>query len=186
MSTTTWTIDPTHSQIGFAVKHMMFAKVRGRFGSVEGEIVADPGSPGDATVEVRIDAASIDTNVEDRDEHLRSEDFLAVSSYPDITFRSTRVEGRPFEDDSFRLVGDLTIRGTTREVTLEATHEGTGEDPWGNTRAGFSAETTIDRRDFGLTWNQALEKGGILVGHDVDIRLEVQATAQVEAGVAAG
>lgn len=194
MSKTTWTIDPTHSQVEFAVKHMMFTTVRGRFATVQGRIEMDRDDPGASTVSVEIDASSIDTNVADRDQHLRSGDFLQVEDHPDITFRSKAIDGDPRkEGDTFTLVGDLTIRGTTREVSLKARFEGTGTDPWGGTRAGFSADTKIDRRDFGLTWNQALETGGVLVGHEVKIHLEVQAVEQaasevedVEVGAEAG
>lgn len=187
MSTTDWTIDQAHTQVGFAVKHMMFTTVRGKFAEVEGRIRMDPGGSGPSSVEVEIGAASIDTGVADRDEHLRSPDFLDVDNHPTLTFVSRRVEGDPSESGStFRVVGDLTIRGTTREVVLDARFEGTGEDPWGGTRAGFSADTVIDRRDFGLTWNQALETGGVLVGHDVKIHLEVQAVVAEEALAVAG
>lgn len=183
---TTWKIDPAHSAIGFSARHMMITRVRGRFTDVEGEITTDADDPASSSVKVDIDAASIDTNVEDRDAHLRSEDFLDVENHPRITFRSTRVEGATDEPGSeFRVAGDLTIAGTTREVTLDATFEGEGRDPWGGTRAAFSATTKIDRRDFGLTWNQALETGGVLVGHDVTIDLQVQAVKEQEAGAEA-
>lgn len=175
----TWTIDPVHTQVEVAVRHMMITTVRGRFPDVQGTITVDEEDPGSSGVEVTIDAAGIDTRNEDRDAHLRSEDFLDVEEYPEITFRSTRIEGAHDEPgESFRVVGDLTIRGETREVVLDATYEGTGEDPWGGTRAGFSASTEIDRRDFGLRWNQALETGGVLVANKVKIELEVQAVRQ--------
>ena len=182
MSTTTWNLDGTHSQIEFSVKHMMFTTVRGRFGEAEGQIKLDTADPSGSSVEVTIDAASLDTRVEDRDKHLRSEDFFDVENHPALTFRSREIRG-PIHDsgEAFQILGDLTIRDVTREVTLDARFEGTGTDPWGGTRAGFSAETTIDRRDFGLTWNQALEAGGVLVGHDVKIDLQVQAV-KVEDG----
>src|SRR5690606_5196459 len=167
MSVTTWKLDPTHSQVEFAVKHMMFTTVRGRFAGVDGTVRADPANPSNSSVEVVIDAGSIDTRAEDRDTHLRSEDFLDVEKHPQITFRSTGVEGAHAEPGAkFKVNGELTIRGVTRPVTLDATYEGTGTDPWGGTRSGFSAATKIDRRDFGLTWNQALETGGVLVGQD--------------------
>jgi polyisoprenoid-binding protein YceI len=172
----TWSIDPAHSSVEFSVKHMMFTTVRGRFKDVGGTIAVDGRAPDRSTVEVEIEAASIDTGVEDRDEHLRSADFLGVESHPKITFRSKRVEGAHARGgDRFRVIGDLTIRGETREVTLDAVLEGTGTDPWGNERAGFRATCEIDRRDFGLMWNQALETGGVLVGHNVRIELDVQA-----------
>lgn len=183
MKATTWKLDPVHSQIEFAVKHMMFTTVRGRFTDVDGEITFDPADPSNASVEVEIDAASIDTRAADRDQHLRSADFLDVESEPKLVFRSKRVEGSPSKaGDAFKVVGDLTIRGTTREVELDARFGGTGTDPWGGTRAGFSADTKIDRRDFGLTWNQALETGGVLVGNEVKIHLEAQAVLQEAAG----
>ncbi len=139
----------------------------------------DAGDPSRSSVEVEVDTASIDTGVEQRDGHLRSADFLDVESHPVLTFRSRRVEGASLEEGSrFRVVGDLTIRGTTREVVLDATYEGRGRDPWGGERASFSATTKIDRREFGLTWNQALETGGILVGNEIKISLEVQAVKQ--------
>lgn len=155
---------------------MMFTTVRGRFGEAEGKIQLNNENPSGSSVEVTIGASSLDTRVEDRDNHLRSADFFDVETYPTLRFRSREVRGsldKPGE--AFQIVGDLTIRGTTKEVTLDARFEGTGTDPWGGTRAGFSAQTTIDRRDFGLTWNQALETGGVLVGHDVKIDLQIQA-----------
>lgn len=185
MSATTWNLDATHSTVDFSVKHMMFTTVRGRFAQVEGTVAFDADAPEQSSVEVTIPTASIDTGVADRDGHLRSGDFFDVGNHPAMTFRSRRVEGGPIrEGDTFRVVGDLTIRGVTREVVLNARFEGAGTDPWGNTRSGFSATTTVDRRDFGLTWNQALETGGVLVGHEVKIELHVQAVAAVEAAVA--
>lgn len=175
----TWAIDSAHSQVEFTVKHMMITKVRGRFGELEGAIVLDNETPANSRVEVEIDASSIDTREPNRDEHLRSGDFLDVEHHPKLTFRSTRVEGLELEDGSgFTVVGELTIRGTTKEVELDARFEGQGQDPWGGERVAFSADTAIDRRDFGLTWNQALETGGVLVGNQVRIHLEAQAVAQ--------
>ena len=174
--TTVWTLDPAHSLVEFSAKHMMITTVKGRFSDVKGTITVDEANPDRSVVEVEIDTASIDTRQEQRDAHLRSADFLDVEQYPTITFRSKRVEGAHAEaGDSFRLVGDLTIRGVTREVVLDAAFEGTGTDPWGGERASFSAETKLDRRDFGLTWNQALETGGILVSNQLKLSLEVQA-----------
>lgn len=176
---TTWSIDPAHSQVGFMVKHMMITKVRGRFTDLEGTITLDDAEPRNSSVAVTIDAASIDTQQEDRDAHLRSGEFLDVENHPELTFRSTRVEGLNLvEGSEFRVIGDLTIRGATRQVELHATFEGRATDPWGGERAAFSAEATIDRRDFGLEWNQTLETGGVLVGHDVTIHLEAQAVLQ--------
>ncbi|MCG6954648.1 MAG: YceI family protein [Gemmatimonadetes bacterium] len=186
MNANTWTIDGTHSQVEFAVKHMMFTTVRGRFDDFEGTVVLSPNAPERSSVAVEIKTGSIDTQVDARDQHLRSADFFDVEKYPTITFRSRRVEGDLSEPgNAFTIVGDLTLHGVTREVVLNATFDGTGSDPWGNTRAGFSAETTIDRRDFGLTWNQGLETGGVLVGQDVKIQLAVQAVKEQALEVAA-
>lgn len=176
---TTWQLDPTHTLVEVAAKHMMITTVKGRFSGVEGTITADGTSPEHSRVAVEIDASSISTGVEQRDQHLKSADFLEVERFPTITFVSRRVEGGYAEaGDRFRVVGDLTIRGTTKEVILEAAYEGQGKDPWGGERAAFMADTVIDRRDFGLTWNQALETGGILVGNQLKIHLEVQAVKQ--------
>ena len=176
-NTTTWQIDPNHSAVAFAVKHMMFTTVRGRFQDVKGTIEVDEKNPANSTVNVEIAAASIDTGVADRDGHLRSADFLDVEKFPLLTFRSKKIEGDT--SGNFRVVGDLSIRGKAAEVTLDAVFEGTGTDPWGGTRAGIRATTTIDRRDWNLTWNQALETGGILVGNDLRIELEIQAVKAV-------
>ena len=177
IGTTTWTLDPSHSLVEFSAKHMMITTVKGRFADVTGTIVIDEENPDRSTVEVEIATPSIDTRSEQRDAHLRSADFLDVDNFPTIVFRSKRIEGAHAEaGDSFQVIGDLTIRGTTREVTLDATFEGTGKDPWGGERASFSAQTTIDRRDFDLTWNVALETGGILVSNQIKLTLEVQAT----------
>jgi polyisoprenoid-binding protein YceI len=176
---TTWKLDPAHTAVEFAVKHMMFTTVRGRFKGVDGTINVDEQNPNASHVEVEIDAASIDTAVGDRDAHLRSADFLDAQTHPKITFRSTRVEGaHRKEGDRFRVTGILTIRGTSHEVTLECSFEGLGKDPWGGQRAGFNARTEIDRREWGLKWNQALETGGILVGNSVKIEIEAQAVKQ--------
>ena len=173
---TIWQIDPAHSLVEFAVKHLMFATVKGRFGGVHGTIVDDAADPSRSSVEVEIDAASIDTRDEKRDAHLRSADFLDVESYPTITFTSSRVEHAG--QGRLRVIGDLTIHGTTREVVLDTTINGRGTNPFGLEVAGFTAETTINRRDFGLNWNVALEAGGVLVGDTVKILLEVEALKQ--------
>jgi polyisoprenoid-binding protein YceI len=175
----TWQIDPNHSLAEFSAKHMMITTVKGRFGKVSGTITVDERNPDRSRVEAEIEAGSIDTRADQRDQHLRSGDFLDVEHYPSITFRSRRVEGTSKNPgDEFRVIGDLTIRGTTREVRLDAVYEGTGKDPWGGERVSFSAKTKIDRRDFGLTWNQALEAGGVLVGNEIKISIEVQAVKQ--------
>lgn len=181
MSTRTWTIDPAHTQIEFAVKHMMFTTVRGQFSDFEGTVELDEENPAQSSVSVTIETASVDTGVSDRDDHLRSGDFFDAENHPRIIFESKSVSGSIEEGGDFEIVGDLTIRGVTKEVTLGAAFDGTGTDPWGGTRAGFTAETAIDRRDFDLTWNQALETGGVLVGHDVKISLQVQAVLEEEA-----
>ncbi len=175
----TWTLDPAHTLVGFSAKHMMFTTVRGKFNDVKGTITVDADHPDRSAVEVEIPVSSLNTGVEQRDNHLRSGDFLEAENYPTITFRSRRIEGASNrEGEHFEVAGDLTIRGSTREVVLDAVYEGEGKDPWGGTRAGFSATTKIDRRDFGLTWNQALETGGILVGNELKIEIEVQAVKQ--------
>jgi polyisoprenoid-binding protein YceI len=168
-----WQIDPAHTQTQFEVKHMMFAKVRGQFGELSGTVQFDPTDLAASRVDAVIQSTSIETGVADRDAHLRSGDFLDVERYPELQFTSRKVTA--VAEGSFAVVGDLTIRDVTREVMLAVEETGRGLDPWGNNRVGFSASTSIDRRDFGLTWNQALETGGILVGTDVKITIEVQA-----------
>ena len=172
---TTWTIDPAHSTIEFVAKHMMITTVKGRFAELTGTIVADESNIADSSVEVALQAASLDTRNEQRDAHLRSPDFLDVENHPEVTFKSTAITGTKA---SFKVTGDLTIRGVTRPITLDATFEGEGKDPWGGTRASFSAHGKFDRRDFGLTWNVALETGGILVSNEVKINIEAQAVLQ--------
>ena len=181
MTTTTWNIDSSHSGVHFSVRHMVVSKVRGRFAKYTGTVHLDD-DLGKSRVEVAIDTASIDTGTADRDAHLRSADFFDAEKFPSITFRSTRVEH--VDGEKFRLFGNLTIRDVTREVVLEATHGGRSKDPWGNERAGFEAKTAIDRKDFGLTWNQVLEVGGVLVGDRVDLEIEVEAVRAAAAQVA--
>lgn len=182
VSTTSWQIDPAHSSVELAVKHMMFTTVRGRFKDVKGTIEVDLQNPDRSVVNVEIAAASIDTGVADRDAHLRSADFLDAETFPTLTFRSRRVEGAAkIEGDRFKIVGDLTIRGKSVEVTLDAVYLGSGKDPWGNVKSGLEATTTIDRRDWGLTWNQALKTGGILVANEIRIEIQVQALQPAEA-----
>ena len=169
---TTWKIDPTHSEIGFAVKHMMISTVKGRFTDVTGSVQTADDDPAAGLADISIAVASIDTRDPQRDAHLRSADFFDVEKYRAITFRSTRIEG--ITGDRFRLVGDLTIHGVTREVALDVTSEGRGKDPWGGERAGYSATTRIKRSDYGLLWNQALETGGLLVGDEVKITIDLE------------
>lgn len=174
-STTTWNIDPVHTLVEFSAKHMMITTVKGRFADVRGAITLG-NRPETSSVQVELAAASIDTRSEQRDQHLRSADFLDVEHYPAIRFQSRRIDGAIGEPGSqFVVIGDLTIRGETREVTLEVTFEGQGHDPWGGERVSFSASTKIDRRNFGLTWNAALETGGVLVSNEIKIQIEVQA-----------
>lgn len=170
-----WALDVTHTAVEFEAKHLMIAKVKGRFAQFEGALtIAD--DPTQSSVSVTIKAASIDTRTEQRDDHLRSADFLEVDKYPELTFVSTGVE---YEDgDDWLIHGDLTIHGVTRPVTLETEYEGQTIDPWGGQRVAFSAETRIDREDWGLTWNQALEAGGWLVGKEIRLKIEVEAVLQ--------
>jgi len=172
---TTWAIDPAHSHVGFSVRHMMISTVKGRFGTVAGTVELDEDLT-TGSVEATIDVASIDTREAQRDAHLRSADFFDADRFPTITFKSRRVaKAAP---DKLTVTGDLTIKGVTREVVLEVVEEGRGTDPWGGERAGFTAHTTINRRDFGLTYNQVLETGGVLVGEDIKISLDVELIKQ--------
>lgn len=176
-ATTTWTIDASHTNAEFAVKHLMISTVRGRFADVSGTVITQGDDLTTAQVEVSLAVASIDTRNEQRDGHLKSADFFNAEQYPAITFRSRRVEQAGGE--SFRLVGDLTIRGVTREVALDVTAEGGTRDPWGGERLGFSAAARINRKDFGLEWNMALETGGVVVGEEVRLTLDVELVKQV-------
>ncbi len=174
----TYTIDPAHSEVGFVVRHMGFSKVRGRFEKFEGTLTGNPADPASMKAHVEIDARSITTDEPKRDEHLRSNDFLDIKNHPEITFDSTRVtkvSGR-----QFTVEGDLSIRGVTKRVELSGTYLGEGKDPWGGTRVGFEAGTTVNRKDFGVNWNAALEAGGFLVGDDVEIHLDIQAVRSAE------
>ena len=174
-TTSTFVIDKAHSEAVFQVRHLI-TKVRGRFGDFEGKIEFDEQRPDVSSVSVSIDTASIDTSEPDRDKHLRSDDFFGVETHPTITFKSTRVVKK--SPSSFDVVGNLTIHGITKEVTLPVAYLGVAKDPWGKERAGFESEITINRKDFGLAWNAALETGGFLVGDDVKISLSIQAVAQ--------
>ena len=172
-----YAIDKAHSEVTFQVRHLL-TKVRGRFSDFAGTIRVDEAAPENSSVSLKIDAASVDTNNTDRDQHLRSDDFFAVGTYPTITFDSSRIVKKTSE--TFDVTGTLTIRGVAREVTLPVTSLGTAKDPWGNARAGFETELTINRKDFGLAWNAALETGGFLVGDDVRISVSIQAIAEPE------
>ena len=171
-----WTIDPAHTLVEFSGKHMMFTTVKGRFRDVRGTITIDEADHARSSVDVEIDAGSLDSGVEQRDAHLKSPEFLHVEQHPTITFRSTRVE--PIGARKARVLGDLTIRGTTRPVVLDAELKGRGRGPDGLEVVGISARAEINRRDFGLTWNQTLETGGVLVGDAVAIAIETQAVRQ--------
>ena len=171
----TYQIDPVHSQVEFTVDHLVVFKVNGAFNEYQGEIVADSASKSLTSAKAEIKVASIDTREPKRDGHLLSPDFFDAENHPLMTFTSKRVEG---SGDDITVVGDLTIRGTAKEVTLKGSYRGENTDPWGNVRAGFSASTVINRHDYGLSWNKALETGGFVVGDDVTIRLEVQGVRQ--------
>lgn len=173
MTTHTWNFDTTHSTVGFSIKHMMFAKVRGQFTDWTGSLSYDPENLANASVEATIQLSSIDTSNEQRDGHLRSPDFFEVEKHPTMTFKSsswTKSGGQ------LAVQGELSLHGVTKPVELTVTENGTGIDPWGNKRIGFTAQTVINRKDFGLGWNTALEAGGVLVGEEVSIDIEVQAT----------
>ncbi len=167
-----WKFDTAHSAIGFSVRHLMIAKVHGLFKQWSGSLEVDEEAPSSSRVHVEIDAASVDTREPQRDDHLRSSDFLDVDQYPKIIFDSTEVD--KLRDDIYRITGYLTIRGTTREVVLDAQFFGKQKDPWGGERAGFEARATIDRKNFGLMFNVPLEGGGFLVGDRVDISLDIE------------
>jgi polyisoprenoid-binding protein YceI len=172
----TWTIDPAHSHVEFAVRHMMITTVKGRFGVVHGRVRIDDTDATKGEADIEIDADSIDTREAQRDAHLKSADFFDVEKFPKLTFKSSRISD--VKGDNFKLHGDLTIHGVTRPVTLDATAEGRGKDPWGGERAGFTARTQIKRSDYGLTYNQALETGGFLVGDDIKISIDVELVKQ--------
>lgn len=180
---TTWNLDPMHVEIGFAVRHLMISTVRGRFGAASGVIVVDETNPSNSKIDISIDVASIDTRQEMRDNHLRSADFFDVANYPVMRFVGKRVEGDVKR--KFHVVGDLTIRDVTREVTLDVANEGATTDPWGNQRVGFSATTKLNRSDFNLTWNQALETGGVVVGEEVKLSIDAEFIRQAAAPVSA-
>jgi polyisoprenoid-binding protein YceI len=181
---TTWGFDLVHSSVKFSVRHLMVSRVHGRFADWAGEFVFDEANPSHSQVSVRIDAASIETKEKNRDTHLRSADFLDVERHPNIMFRSTSVSSP--RDGQFHVTGILTIRGTPLPVLLQVEYAGRVRDPWGGERAGFVARTSIDRRDFGLTWNKALETGGILVGDKVDIEIDIEAVRKAaQAGATA-
>lgn len=168
-----WNFDPAHTVVEFSVKHMMFATVKGTFGQFEGKLVGDPEDLTGASVEFTVETGSIDTKEADRDKHLLSADFFDAENHPKITFKGDRFTKTG--EDTYDLEGELTIRGVTKPVTAQVVYEGRGKDPWGNERIGLTGKARINRKDFGLTWNAALETGGFLVGDAVDIALHIEA-----------
>lgn len=176
-STTPWQIDPAHTQVGFAVRHLMISTVRGRFNDIAGTVTVPDGDFTRAALDVSIGVASLDTREPQRDAHLRSADFFDAEAFPTITFKSRRVDADPRDERRFVLTGDLTLHGVTREVRLDVIAEGRGRDPWGNDRAGFSITGRINRKEFGLVWNQLLETGGVAVGDEVKISIDTEIVA---------
>jgi polyisoprenoid-binding protein YceI len=172
---TTYTVDYSHSDVGFSVRHMVFAKVRGHFTKWTAEVAIDPDTA-KSSVKVEIDAATIDTREPQRDAHLRSPDFLEAEKYPKITYKSSKIEKAG--DKKYVVTGDLTIRGVTKPVKLDVEELGGGKDPWGNQRVAYAAKARVDRGDYGLKWNQALETGGVLVGEHIDIEIDIEAIAK--------
>jgi polyisoprenoid-binding protein YceI len=169
---TAWRIDPSHSHVEFAVRHLMISTVKGRFADVSGTLIGDETNPENASIDITIPVGGIDTHERQRDAHLRSADFFDAERHPDITFRSTRIDRAG--SDTYTVTGDLTIRGVSRPITLTVHAGGRGRDPWGGERVGYTATTRINRKDFGLNWNQALETGGVLVGDQVAISVELE------------
>ena len=171
-ATSTWTIDPAHSVVEFAVKHLMVSTFKGHFRSLEGTVHLDEDNPANSSVAASIDVASVDTQTPDRDAHLRSDDFFNAERYPKMTFRSTRVER--VDGTNWKVTGELTIRDVTKEVVLDTEYEGRIVDPWGNERIGFPARTEWSRKEFGVRWNAAIETGGVVVGDKVRISLNIE------------
>ena len=179
MATEKWNFDAVHSNVGFSVRHLMISKVHGHFKVWKGTMLLDEADPSAGKLEVDIDTASVDTKEPQRDDHLRSADFLDVQKYPLITFRSTSVERK--SDDYYRLTGQFTIRDVTREISFDVEYLGRTKDPWGGERIGFTAKTSIERKDYGLVFNIPLEGGGVMVGERVDITLDVEAVKEAQA-----
>lgn len=171
--TGTWSLDPTHTRLGFVTRHAMITKVRGAFNDFTGTVTVPAEGIEGAKAEVTINASSIDTRNADRDGHLKSNDFFDMENHPEITFISTKIA--PNGSGGVDVTGDLTIKGTTKSVTIPFEYEGTATDPFGNQRAGFEGTTTLNRTDFGLTWNAALETGGVLVSEKITLELEISA-----------
>ncbi|OLS39906.1 YceI family protein [Bacillus sp. MRMR6] len=173
MTKTKWALDPSHSSVDFSVRHMMIANVKGTFHNFTATIEADPTDLTSANIEFSVETASVDTRNKDRDAHLVSADFFDAETHPNMTFRTTNIEKT--EEGEYKATGDLSLRGVTKQETFVVTFEGQGKDPWGNEKVGFSAEGTLNRSDYGLVWNAALETGGVLVGDKVKINLQIQA-----------
>jgi len=173
---TTWSIDPAHSNVEFQVKHLMISTVKGRFGDVKGTVRYNDADPSKSDVEIEVGIGSIDTRAEQRDAHLRSPDFFDAERFPTMRFKSKRIEGSI--EGEFKLIGDLTIRDVTREVALSAEFHGRERDPWNGERMGFEASGKLNRKEFGLNWNQVLESGGWLVGDDIKLSIEVELVKQ--------
>lgn len=172
-SAETYTIDPGHSEVSFQIRHMV-SQVRGRFNSFSGTVQMDPKNLAASSVEFKIKADSIDTNVADRDKHLRGADFFDVEKYPEITFKSKSIKAAG--KDKYNVTGALTMHGVTKDVTLPVTFLGEGKDPWGGTRAGFETATTLNRKDYGIIWNKAVDNGGVLLGDDVKVEINLETT----------
>ena len=174
----TWVVDKNHSEAGFQIRHMM-SKVRGHFNDYTGTIVVDPAKPESASVEFTIKASSIDTSNENRDKDLRSANFFEVEKYPDITFKSTKVKAAG--KDRYDVTGTLTMHGVSKEVTLPVQYLGSAKDPWGNDRAAFTSDVTLNRKDYGIVWNKTLDSGGALLGDEVWVSINLEATKKKEA-----
>lgn len=182
-SAETYTIDAGHSEVGFKVRHLV-SNVRGRFNDFSGTINMDPKNIQNSSVEFRIKAESIDTNQANRDKHLRAEDFFFVEKYPEIVFKSDSV--KPAGKDKYNVTGTLTLRGVSKKVTLPVTYTGEVKDPWGNIKAGFETSTTLNRKDYGIVWNQAVDNGGVILGDDVAIEINLETQKQVAKAAKAG
>lgn len=171
-----WELDLAHTRLIFSARHMMISRVQGEFERFTGSVNFDPDNPTATTIDITVETASVNSNFEDRDNHLRSPEFFDVKNYPHMTFKSKRVE--QLDENNARLTGDLTIRNITNEITLDVTYYGMMIDPWGKTVAGFSASTKIDREDWGLIWNMNLEGGGLLTGEEITLNIEAELVKQ--------
>ncbi|MFF2890275.1 YceI family protein [Paenibacillus sp. NPDC057967] len=176
MTKAQWAVDASHSEVGFSVRHLMIAKVKGTFHAFDANIVADPADLTSAEISFNIDLGSVDTRNGDRDGHLKSADFFDIEKFPTLGFQATSISKRG--EGEYTVTGDVSLHGVTRSESFEVTFEGTSRDPWGNTKAGFSATGAIKRSDYGLTYNAALETGGVMIGDEVKITLEIEALQQ--------